>query len=116
MYKIFELHQIKLPSPEREVSRRDFIAETLSLLGDPEWNPLPRSFLYQFEIHKHRLGEFSAQICHRRRILSCAEKSLKHQIEVFGYRKTFFCFAVPTRLLHINLICSKSFVTLFTLD
>ena len=77
----FDFHLLELSRTEREVSRRDLVAEALTDLRDAERNLHATAVADIFEVHKNPLSRFRSQ---ERSIFFRAKRSddrLEHQVE-----------------------------------
>src|SRR5262249_61639038 len=79
--KIFQLHLLKLPRPESEIARIDFVAKGFPDLRDAERQFLAGHLENVLELNKNRLSRFRPQICNRVFIGRRADMRLEHEIE-----------------------------------
>jgi hypothetical protein len=60
--KVLYLHLLELAGTECEVAGRDFISKSLADLGDTKRESGMEGIYNIFEVHKHTLGCFRAQV------------------------------------------------------
>ena len=75
------LHLLKLARAEREVARRDFVAERLAHLANAKGKLAARGALHIGKVYKNALRGFGAQITGAGRIFRYANGCFEHQIE-----------------------------------
>src|SRR3990172_2591929 len=78
----FDLHLLEFARAEREIPRRNFVAEALADLRDAERNLHARTIEHVLEIDENALGRFGPQ---ERRVFLAAHRAddrLEHQVEL----------------------------------
>ena len=75
------LHLLELAGPEREIPRRDLVAEGLADLGDSERHLDPRRVQDVQEIGEDALGRLGPQVGHGRGVLGRPDERFEHQVK-----------------------------------
>ena len=83
----FALHLLKLARAEREVARRDLVAERLADLADAERELPARRALDVREVDENALRGLRAEIAGRGRVLGNADGGFEHEVELADGRK-----------------------------
>ncbi len=83
------LHLLKFTSPERKITRCNFIAKAFTDLADTKRQFPAGGTLHILEIHKYPLCSFRPQINGIFSVFCNALKSFKHQIELPNIREVF---------------------------
>jgi hypothetical protein len=81
MAEKLDLHLLELARPEREIARRDLVAETLADLGDAERHADAAAVQHVLEVHEDSLSRLGAE---KRRPFLAGQRAnigLEHQIE-----------------------------------
>ena len=77
----FALHLLKLARAEREVARRNLVAEGLAHLAHAEGQLAARGALHIGKVYKNALRSFGPQVACAGRILCYADSRFEHQVE-----------------------------------
>ena len=85
--KVFDLHLLELTGAEDEVARIDFVAESLTDLGDAEGQLHAACVDDVLEVDEDALGGLRTEIGGGRRVLHGADVSLEHHVERAGRRE-----------------------------
>ena len=85
--EVFDLHLLELTGAEDEVARVDFVAESLTDLGDAERQLHATRVDDVLEVDEDALGGLRAEIGRGRSVLHGADVSLEHHVERAGRRE-----------------------------
>ena len=80
--EVLHLHLLELEHAEREVPRRDLVAERLADLRDAERQPPARALQHVVEVHEHALRGLRPQVRRRRFVLHRADERAEQQVEL----------------------------------
>src|SRR5438093_1532447 len=79
-HEIFYFHLLEFAGAKNKIARRYLVAKRLPYLGDPEWQFGMERIDDVLEIDENPSCGLRPQVCSRR-LLACANGSLKHRIE-----------------------------------